>query len=99
MRPESKRKKEIIQNAWEKISTTVNFKKMDRQRRTVKMKKQPRNTKSKQMKRKEKNYLKKFRIMIVKIIKNTLEGINHRLSEREEWRSEMEEKMVETTAD
>ena len=32
-------------------------------------------------------------------IKNTLEGINSRLMEPEEWMSELEDRMVEITAD
>ena len=32
-------------------------------------------------------------------IKNTLEGINRRISEAEEWISELEDKMVEITAE
>jgi len=32
-------------------------------------------------------------------IKNTLEGINSRISEAEEWISELEDKMVEMTAE
>ena len=32
-------------------------------------------------------------------IKNTLEGINSRISEAEEWNSEMEDKMVEITSE
>ena len=32
-------------------------------------------------------------------IKNTLEGINSRISEAEEWISELEDKMVEITAE
>ena len=36
---------------------------------------------------------------IITEIKNTLEGINRRISEAEEWISELEDKMVEMTAE
>ena len=36
---------------------------------------------------------------IITEIKNTLEGINRRISEAEEWISELEDKMVEITAE
>ena len=36
---------------------------------------------------------------IITEIKNTLEGINSRISEAEEWISELEDKMVEITSE
>ena len=36
---------------------------------------------------------------IITEIKNTLEGINRRISEAEEWISELEDKMVEITSE